>query len=280
MDIKEYISSGIIERFVLGEVTDQEQREVMCLKKIYPEISEAVLEAQTAFEKMAQKFAEPVPEHLRAAILKRIKTEEQEYTGKVPDNVKKGKLIELNSKPKTQSSGTVLKLALAACFIGVILLGLFNAKLSTKIASLNDELINKENIINEVKKTSELIAKENEAIKESVDFLRDEQTQKIFLNGTDKFPNMKATIYWNKTSEKVAFQTINLPEAPTGKQYQLWAIINGVPTDMGMINTNSELEAIQEMYSTTEAQAFAITLEPLGGSISPTMDEMYVYGEV
>lgn len=68
-----------------------------------------------------------------------------------------------------------------------------------------------------------------------------------------------------------------LPQAAADKQYQLWAIVDGKPVDLGVINKDSTFSTMKQVQN---AQAFAITLEPLGGRPAPTMDKMYVLGNV
>jgi anti-sigma-K factor RskA len=103
-------------------------------------------------------------------------------------------------------------------------------------------------------------------------------SKKIELKGVEKHPNMLAEVYWD-SSKKVYLDIKNLPAAPTGKQYQLWAIVDGKPVDMGMYDSKKSI-AIQAMKSVENPQAFAITLEKEGGNPTPTMEEMYVMGTI
>ena len=48
MNVTEYIASGILESYVMGAVSDQEQREVDCLSSIYPEVRTELDELSTA----------------------------------------------------------------------------------------------------------------------------------------------------------------------------------------------------------------------------------------
>jgi hypothetical protein len=50
-----------------------------------------------------------------------------------------------------------------------------------------------------------------------------------------------------------------LPAPALGKQYQLWAIVDGKPVDAGIISLQKEIYKIQKMKSFGSAQAFAIT---------------------
>ncbi len=95
-------------------------------------------------------------------------------------------------------------------------------------------------------------------------------------------PNKKTdfftTAFWNKNTKEVFITVNKLPIAGTGKQYQLWAIVDGKPVDAGMIDNNCT--TICKMKNIPNAQAFAITLEQSGGSPAPTMEQLYVLGEV
>ncbi len=87
-------------------------------------------------------------------------------------------------------------------------------------------------------------------------------------------------VYWNKASKEVFIEIKNLPVPEAGKQYQLWAIVNGKPVDAGMITLTQGDSSLHKMKNFDAVQAFAITLEKEGGSPSPTLTEMYVMGAI
>ncbi len=66
-------------------------------------------------------------------------------------------------------------------------------------------------------------------------FLEHEDTRPVYLNGTPLLPRAKALVYWNHTAKSAYFNPIRLPEAPTGHQYQIWADVEGVMINMGLI---------------------------------------------
>ena len=73
---------------------------------------------------------------------------------------------------------------------------------------------------------------------------------------------------------------LKLPANDKDHQYQLWALVGGKPVDLGVFDktaTDSTID-MKEMKSLALAQAFAVTLEPRGGSVNPTMDQMMVVG--
>ena len=84
----------------------------------------------------------------------------------------------------------------------------------------------------------------------------------------------------NKKSKEVFIELHKLPKPETGKQYQLWAIVDGKPVDAGMITMTEGDTSLHRMKDFESAQAFAITLEKEGGVPSPTLSELYVLGSI
>ncbi len=102
------------------------------------------------------------------------------------------------------------------------------------------------------------------------------------MKGMDPSPASFATVYWDTTSKDVYLLVNNLPKPPGDKQYQLWALLDGRPVDMGMIKNEffiGQKELLLKMKNASAAQAFAITLETKGGNPEPKGD-MYVMGKL
>ncbi|HEX2683081.1 MAG TPA: anti-sigma factor, partial [Ferruginibacter sp.] len=78
--------------------------------------------------------------------------------------------------------------------------------------------------------------------------------------------DMGARIYWMQNNNEVWVDPANLPKAPEGKQYEVWAIVNGAPVNGGVITTeiNGKKVHVQKMKSFGQVQAFAISLEDAG----------------
>ena len=65
--------------------------------------------------------------------------------------------------------------------------------------------------------------------------------------------------------------------------YQVWSLTLDplTPTSMGLLENFSEDEnKIFALENPNQSQAFGITLEPEGGSESPTMEQLYTLGVV
>jgi anti-sigma-K factor RskA len=281
MNINEYISSGILEQYVSGTASAQERQEVECMSHIYPEIHTELLAVQDALEAFAQAQAIAPPAHLRQNIFDAIAHIEKENAASHL-SVSTNNIVEKNNEPiaekPTELSFTKrnnFKSAAAILFLVSSGLGylLYNENnkansFENDLAVVKSEIQNQKNII--ANKTEQL------AIVQNKDF-----TPITMAGIPTKSPESNAVIYWNKTSQEVFVSVNLLPTPAKGKQYQLWAIADGKPVDLGMISNDKELKlAFQKMKTIKNPSAFAVTLEVEGGVPSPTMSEMYVMGGV
>jgi len=110
--------------------------------------------------------------------------------------------------------------------------------------------------------------------------LKDLETKPVLMSGTPLSPTSNATVYWNGDKQSALLDIASLPTPEKDKQYQLWAIVDGKPIDMGVFDLDMDTSNLKEVPFIKNPQAFAVTLEPIGGVKSPTMDHMYVLGEI
>jgi hypothetical protein len=126
----------------------------------------------------------------------------------------------------------------------------------------------------------EVLRNELSQTKTELAFLQDTATTSVPMKGIpEKAASALATVFWNELSNEAYISVASLPEAPAGKQYQLWAIVDGVPADMGVFEIQLA-NHLQKVANIKNAVAFAVTLEDEGGSPTPTLSEMYVIGNV
>lgn len=97
----------------------------------------------------------------------------------------------------------------------------------------------------------------------------------VSLSEPDAKPKMR--VYWNHTRNLFIVTAFNVPRAPQGKTYQLWALVNGkAPISMGTFNTDDSghatqtLDVASSVVGAGHIDNCALTLEPSGGSPQPT----------
>lgn len=265
MDIQEYIESGILELYVYGALTPQESEEVSKVLKQYPEVQQEVEQIEAALQQLATAAAPYNPEEMLAAI--------------------KAKL--LNSKgvvqlqPAAANKRTRLLSFISVAASVIFLIGIFI--LLNRTNNLRDEL--KVVQIENTKLESKLQYSEEALIesKEILAVIRDPQVTKVPLAGQQVAPDAYVTVFWNKENNKAYIDALGLPEPPEGMVYQVWSLTLDplTPTSMGLLDNFSEDEnKIFTLENPNESQAFGITLEPAGGSATPTMEQLYTLGVI
>lgn len=107
--------------------------------------------------------------------------------------------------------------------------------------------------------------------------IRNPKAVKVTLAGVQSHPEADAVVYWDTDNKEVMIDCVDLPAADETHQYQLWALVDGKPVDAGVFE---EKQVLQHLKKVNKAQAFAVTLEPKGGSENPTLEKMYLYTEL
>lgn len=280
MDINEYIASGIIESFVLGSVTEQERREVECLSSIYPEVREEIIRYQKAIETVASESAIPTTEETKKRVLSALF---DEIDSDLSVNQEEEPIILADFTMKTTSSFKWKYLA-AACFILFMVattVFLRSNRENTRMANELQEIENRYALENkQIQQQLSTLKHENSEVNERMSLLSSPKTKFIPLNGTDLSATSKVSVFWDSTAEKLLLKVIDLPQTPENLQYQFWAIVDGTPVDMGMIPVDFTSNAFYFLENVSDASAFAITLEELGGRPTPNLDRLYVIGNV
>lgn len=277
MEVKDIISSGLLELYITGLSSEEETQQVELWADQYPEVKAEIEELQNVMEAYALAQAIQPDEALKEKILNKIQ----------PDASVKDKVfsrIQPTQEPfpvikntgvveeKMRSIPSYYKWAIAASIIFLTGSLILNYTFYNKYKSANNQLVTAQQKLQEQQQIAEAMNKDLEVMK-------DKNALPVVLNGTENSPQALAKIFWMKNTGDVYIDPTNLPEAPSGMQYQLWAIVDGKPVDAGMITTEKGVYRIQKMKSFGKAEAFAITLETKGGNPTPK-GEMIVQAKI
>lgn len=263
----------------MGFVSDQERQEVQCLSKIYPEINEALRKAEDLMATWAVDNAVAPPPELKEKVMANLGDQ-------IPEPIQMEspkptpKVIDLEPKPsETAAKPPVAWLAAAAA----VLLAMYIAWEWQASLSLQEDMkaiiVEQSDELDVIEGNLQNLQLDQSQMEQKLAVLSDPNMQKVALNSVDESKTAAATIYWNPEEKKTYFYRNNLPPEPTEAQYQLWAIVRGKPVSIGLLALN-DLAGLQSVEGVERAEAFAITLEPLGGSESPTLEQMVVLGKV
>jgi anti-sigma-K factor RskA len=265
VDIKEIIESGSLELYVMGALTPEETKEIDAWRKSHPELNEEIHRIEDAMIAYADSHSVKPKAELKKKIAEKLNF-----------SVKLDMESEMVDSIQIQMPGIYRYAAAAAVALIVTLSATtfyfahqYN-ETSSQLAALQSE---KTQLANQVK----YLSGESEKVKGELAVASNPGSKKVILSGTKVSPDSRAVVYWDAASHTTYVNSTNLPVAAAGKQYQLWAIVDGKPVDLGVISKDSAFNTMKQVEGAT---AFAITLEPLGGKPTPTMEAMYVMGGV
>ncbi|NKI27210.1 anti-sigma factor [Arenibacter sp. 6A1] len=256
MDIKEYISSGILELYVAGTLSEIENLEVYLNAEKYPEIKKEI-------------------EAIEASILSLSKS--------VSPGVKGFEAIKVKINGKNAGAPPLKQINWGAYFgwaaslifmAGLMWVFQENRQLKSDIDQAAKEKVSLEEQIAE----SETSLEKTKILLETI---RDKNITVVAMGGQIVAPNAYAKAYWNKKEQQVYIDAQGLPEPPEGMVYQVWSLKLDplTPTSMGLLSDfTMDNNRVFALANPNDSEAFGITLEPAGGSESPNLDQLYALG--
>ncbi len=257
MNINDYILSGVVESYVLGLAEGDEREEFERMCALYPQVAEARDAFEQSLERHLLTGAKQPPQHVHARLLSTIKKPPVLHLADAP-----GINGHTQATPK-RKAGMLTYLA-AASAVALLCCGYFLYRLQVQnnnLAQTNKQLQDK---FNHTDSTLGRLANEQS-------LATNKGIAVVHLTGAATAIKPQANIYWDSASAAVYLVVNGLPALPAGKQYQLWAQIDGKPKSLGVFDANSD-KVILKMNSTKKADAFAITIEPTGGNAAPSGD--------
>lgn len=243
---------------MLGKLSPEEEVEVERYAEQYPEIRQELQAIEETLEQYALLYGKTPPPGVLTAILQRLQE---------------------RSNPPVKPSGNnralawMLALLLVAALTGWYFSYRSGLEKKSELATARDDL-------QALEENCDSLQQAYDRLSDDMEYLLDPNTRDILLNGTELQPDAIAYVLYNPERRAAYLKSLSLPDPPSDKQYQLWAIVDGAPVSMGVFDTPTDTAGLQEVPYVKNAQAYAVTLEPRGGSETPTMEQMYVMGEL
>jgi len=276
-EVKAYIESGILELYVLGQLSAEECSEVAEMAHKYPEVKAEILAIELAMETYALQNAVEPSTTIEKQIFAKISNE-----GAKDVVAAEPKIIPLRAN---ENDGKVrkLKYALVACSIllAISLGALFSAHKELKDANFQITALSTDR--EKFAQTAAKLEFENSGMENRIAMTKTDEWTTVKLAGVKNAPKAEMLVYWNKTNKNILinYSAMDLPKTDQSHEYQLWALVDGKPVSLGIFgSTENAKEAVKQMEAIEKAQAFAVTIEPIGGSLNPTMEKMVVMGAI
>ncbi|WP_162056234.1 anti-sigma factor [Pontibacter pamirensis] len=272
---EDYIASGVLELYAAGALSEEERLEIERVAANSPEVRAALDEACAVMEHYAALHAVQPPPALKARVLGQIVAQSP-----VAIEEEKQQSVRPLYPVEDERGSSAYKWMLAASIALFLLSGFMSIRFYQNWQEAEEKLAQaltaQETLAQNYQTTSYQLQQQEQVLR----VLRNADFQPVRLQGVEAHPEADVLVYWNPEEREVYVGAVQLPAPPAGKQYQLWALLDGKPIDAGLINMESNQLSLQQMKEIGAAQAFAVTLEPAGGSVNPTLEQLYVMGEV
>ena len=268
MDIQAYIASGVLELYIAGSLTEKENSEVYKMVQKHPELLTEIEKIEKTVSTLTSSVAPKENESSFKNLLIKMILDKETHSS-TP------KVIPID-RPKSnfiKYSGWAASILIGSTLLFTVL---NNSEMSDELKTIAFEKQQFEQQLENAK--TDLAA--NETLLSAI---RNKNIISIPLQGQEVSPESYAKIYWNKNNNTIYVDLQGLPDPPAGKVYQLWSLkLNPLtPTSLGTIdNFITDSNKIFTINNPNESQAFGITLEPAGGSKSPTLEQLYTLGAV
>ncbi len=242
--IKAFLESDLLEKYLLGNTTEMETLRVEQYIAMYPEVRNTYNELQDNLETFAKLHAIKSPEGLKEKIVARIRSER-------------------NGRKK------FFRYAIAASVAAVMF-----ASASYFFYNQNQNLQEENTVVsNKIKLLEADMKQQLEDVRNQFIVLNNPQTKKYNVNGNRKAKELKAVAYINPVKKLSYINVSKLPNLPENQCFQMWAEVNGEMLNLGIIQEAANGQNLMALPYAENAVSY-ITIEPEGGNLNPTVDNI------
>lgn len=257
MNNENYISSGIIEQYVLGLCTEQEQQEIDILRKKDMLLNKEIINFEIELE----------DKMMRHSFLPGVVTDDKILQTIISlSEPLHASVLSIQTSTKKTVKFSYAKIAAAASIL-----------LLCVSAFLNYTQFQKN------KEQASLLASKNYAANtlplKDYNILKDPSITPVAMMGVAEHPICRCTMFWDKSTGKAYIMIHHLVTSGPTKDYQLWATVNGKQVSVGLINDEIKDKFVEVAGMPANANEFAIILENAGGDKVPGND-VYVRGKI
>ena len=252
MEVKEIISSGILELYATGLASSEEAAQVLQWTSQYPEVAEELAQIETGLAIYINTHSIQPSPSVKDKVFARINDVEAETAKVVPFKSSKN-----DGVAKVVSIFSLWKRIAVAAVVLLLSSAALNILLYNKNHKISSALQQSRQLVSSLEDKSQ-------SMESDLQVVQSKYSMPVSLSGLEAAPDAAAKVFWMKNTGDVYVDPSSLPSAPKGKQYELWAIVDGQPVNAGIIITTKKGDrySIQKMKTFGKVDAFAISMEP------------------
>lgn len=258
MNIEEYISSGILEAYALGDLSVAERAAVEKNLAQYPELRKELTLIEEAQEQLLMKAAIKPRASVKAGLF-----------SKLEPNKPEAKVVLMQTAAWKYATAASIVLALITSYMAYEYYDRWQVseKNLTIVIAQNRQMAEDYNTVNRRLDKIELDMR----VTDNPAFTR------VIMKDPNESGSM-ASVYWNDRTKEVYLSIQSMRQLAQENQYQLWAMVDGKPVDAGVFDVGSN--GLIRMKDMAGAATFAVTIEPRGGRPTPNLKNLQIIGNV
>ena len=255
MDRKKIIEEGLLEKYVLGSLSEQEEALIESVLSEDVELKRELQVFEAELELIGFENAIEPSSHIRDQLSKRMA---------VPGNDSKSEI-----RPAPSNSLQSGKLLIAASLAALFALGSF--WLYTQWQSSLEDFQNLQQQTVVLQERLNNLESRYSATQERYVSISTPGVIPLYLKGNDISPQSSMIAYINHENKSVVVNTLGLQPLDADQSYQLWADVDGKMINMGLLPQDEEYIPVRYI---DKAESLNITIEPVGGSEHPTVENL------
>lgn len=251
MSLNDIRNSGLLELYVLGQLEASEIQEVESALRSYPELKTDLREIESALYQYAKIHSVTPSSDVKSKIL------EEARNSKTSTNSS-----EQASRPQSGSMFNALAWSLLALSALLTAAYLWKNKEYDTLLQEHSEQIAQCDSLNTA----------HEERLALLDQIQDPHTRIIPIAATEKYPETDIYFFNNDDSGRNILQLQNLPQLAENESFQLWSLKgDSAPIPLDVFESD---QLLLEVDFVEASNAYAITIEPKGGSQTPNLDQL------
>ena len=294
MDTEIYISSGILELYCAGALSEAEMREVERIASQFAAVKKEIQSIELALWSFNEQIFAGPHDQLKTELIAGIKLnspntfiEKKHETAlnkavepevtivEIPIVSPAAKeIIPEQTIQSTESKKKKISIGIFLVIILPIILAFGAFGLWNNWDALLQELSAAKKTAANAEKSRAQIDSNLKATSQTLDTLRNPDLVKITLSGMKFSPAAKAVIYWNKNTNQILLDPVLIPLEDKDHCYQLWAMNKGETLSLGTFSATNKNKQMLPMKAVDKASVFIISLEPKNGSAIPNIAQL------
>ena len=294
MDTEIYISSGILELYCAGALSEAEMREVERMASQFAAVKKEIQAIELALWSFNEHIFAGPHDQLKTELIAGIKlnspnnitekTHETALNNAVEPEVNIvaipivspaiKEIIPEQTIQNTESKKKKISLGVFLVIILPIILAFGAFGLWNNWDGLLKELTVAKKMAAIAEKSRAQIDSNLKATSQTLDTLRNPDLIKITLSGMKFSPAAKAVIYWNKNTNQILLDPVLIPLEDKDHCYQLWAMNKGETLSLGTFSATNKNKQMLPMKAIGKTSVFIISLEPKNGSAIPNIAQL------